>query len=405
MIPDDRLDPILLDFRDGAVPDGPPPDVASRTLAALRAGRSRRARPSPLERIAMMPPLLLKIAAGLLVAAGTTGLLGFFNAGPKDANAAFAEALEHVKAARSVAYTMRVGDDPNPFRVFWKEPGLTRTEIPGGTITILDAARGKSLNLWPDSKIAMLAGAKGGAAQDPIDSLRKFKGEPEANLGDREIGGRPARGYRLAAGGWESAVWVDRLTNLPIRMETTINPGAAGAVKVVYGDFVFDAALDESLFSLTPPAGYQVRTIPVAAIAALVAAAGVPGEKNLVELLGDYARRMDGRFPVDLTMSTLLEALKMSKEREAELDEAVLKGVELDEATKAWLVKAARGIGLVWAMPTDSDALYTGKGVELGQGDRPVFRYRPRGIRMYRVIFGDLTVKDVEPDQISRPSP
>jgi hypothetical protein len=53
-------------------------------------------------------------------------------------------------------------------------------------------------------------------------------------------------------------------------------------------------------------------------------------------------------------------------------------------------------------MPPDYDATYTGKGVQLGQSNRPIFRYRPEGSKTYRVIYGDLTVKDVDPGRIPK---
>jgi hypothetical protein len=62
------------------------------------------------------------------------------------------------------------------------------------------------------------------------------------------------------------------------------------------------------------------------------------------------------------------------------------------------------GVGLIRAMPRASDALYTGKGVQLGQADSPIMRYRPQGSKTYRVIYGNLTVKDVEPGQIPKSS-
>ncbi len=111
-----------------------------------------------------------------------------------------------------------------------------------------------------------------------------------------------------------------------------------------------------------------------------------------MDLLGDYAKLSGGRFPNDLQMHSLLDVLKDIKPTKT----------GFDDATTAWIAKIAQGVGLVWAMPPDSDALYTGKSVRLGQADKPIFRYRPHGSKTYRVIYGDLTVKDVEPGQIPK---
>jgi hypothetical protein len=270
------------------------------------------------------------------------------------------------------------------------EPGLIRTELPGGGVTIMDRIRGKTLVLNTPGKLATLfenkANGHAGLGEDQIDQLRHFKGKPEQDLGEQVIDGRPARGFKLAAGGWTTVIWVDTKTDLPIRMETKTRFNADGTKTVVYSDFAFDPPLDESLFRLTPPEGYKTQAIP------LVVDQAAPVEKDLVDLFGDYAKRSGGRFPNDLQMPSLLDVLKDIK----------LTKAGLDEATSAWVAKVGKGIGLVWAMPPDSDALYTGKGVQLGQADRPIFRYRPQGSKTYRVIYGDLTVKDVDPSQIPK---
>jgi hypothetical protein len=389
MMPDDRLDQVLRAFRDGDVPDGPPPEVVSRTLAALQREGSRRPLSPLFERIRTMPPFV-RIAAALLVAAGATGLLSVMTSDRKGSGVAFADVLEHVRAARTMTFTMRIGDDPQPFHVSRREPGLIRTELPGGGVTIMDRVRGKTLVLNTPGKLATLlenpADGQAGRGEDQIDRLRHFRGKPEEDLGERVIDGRPARGFRLSAGGWTSIVWVDTRTDLPVRMETQTRFNADGTKTVVFNDFVFDAPLDESQFRTTPPEGYKTQTIPLAIDQA------PPVEKDLVDLFGAYAKRSGGRFPNDLQMPSLLDVLKDIKVTKA----------GLDKATSAWIAKVGKGVGLVWAMPPDSDALYTGKGVQLGQADRPVFRYRPHGSRTYRVIYGDLTVKNIEPFQIPK---
>ena len=165
------------------------------------------------------------------------------------------------------------------------EPGLIRTELPGGVVTIMDRPRGKNLVLDTRHKTATVfenkppAGA--GAGEDQIDQLRDFKGKPEEDLGEQVIDGRPARGFRLSAGGWTSVVWVDAGTKLPVRMETKTRFNADDTKTVVYSAFVFDPPLDDSLFAMVAPEGYKSQSIPVPnAQAASV-------EKDLVDLLAE----------------------------------------------------------------------------------------------------------------------
>jgi hypothetical protein len=43
-----------------------------------------------------------------------------------------------------------------------------------------------------------------------------------------------------------------------------------------------------------------------------------------------------------------------------------------------------------------------GKDVKFGDGESPVCWYRPDGSETYRVIYGDLTVKDVPPEELPK---
>jgi Predicted periplasmic protein (DUF2092) len=390
MTPDQRLDQDLLTLRDTDVPEGPPAEIVSRTLAALQRDRGAHSAPVQtfIKRLSTMPTFV-RFAAAILLAAGIIGIPTVFTTNPGGPGVVFADVIEQIRAARTVSYTMRVGDDPKPFHVFNMEPGLSRTEYPG-LVSIFDRVRGKNLVLNTAGKLANIFEMKpedqAGPGGNEIDHLRNFRGKPDADLGEKMIDGRPTRGFRFSEGGWNNVVWVDTKTNLPVRMENKTTLNAEGAKTIVLTDFVFDAPLDAALFSMTPPEGYTTHTTAVAKPAA------APVEKDLVDLFAEYAKSSGGRFPNDLQMPSLLDVLK---------DIKVTK-TGFDDVTTAWIAKVGKGVGLVWAMPPDAGALYTGKGVELGQADKAIFRYKPQGSKTYRVIYGDLTVKDVEPDRIAK---
>ena len=42
-----------------------------------------------------------------------------------------------------------------------------------------------------------------------------------------------------------------------------------------------------------------------------------------------------------------------------------------------------------------ADAQYSGKGVEFGEGDKEIFRYRMTDSQFWRVVYGDLDIEDV----------
>jgi hypothetical protein len=52
------------------------------------------------------------------------------------------------------------------------------------------------------------------------------------------------------------------------------------------------------------------------------------------------------------------------------------------------------GKGMLFHMGL-KDRHYAGSGVKLGEADKAIFWYLPDGAGTYRVIYGDLSVKDV----------
>ncbi len=51
-------------------------------------------------------------------------------------------------------------------------------------------------------------------------------------------------------------------------------------------------------------------------------------------------------------------------------------------------------------LPAESDWHYTGKNAKFGDTDKEIFWYRPEGSETYRVIYADLSVKDVAPGNL-----
>jgi hypothetical protein len=56
----------------------------------------------------------------------------------------------------------------------------------------------------------------------------------------------------------------------------------------------------------------------------------------------------------------------------------------------------------VHALPSESDWHYVGKDVKFGEADKPIFWYKPEGSQTYRVIYGDLSVKDVAQEDLPK---
>jgi hypothetical protein len=59
------------------------------------------------------------------------------------------------------------------------------------------------------------------------------------------------------------------------------------------------------------------------------------------------------------------------------------------------------GKGMLFHMSL-KDRHYAGSGVKVGEADKAVFWYLPDGSQTYRVIYGDLSVKDVAPENLPK---
>jgi len=60
------------------------------------------------------------------------------------------------------------------------------------------------------------------------------------------------------------------------------------------------------------------------------------------------------------------------------------------------------GFIFVQLLKAENDWHYVGKNVKLGDSESPVCWYRPDSSETYRVIFGDLSVKDVAPENLPK---
>jgi hypothetical protein len=137
-------------------------------------------------------------------------------------------------------------------------------------VTISDEM-GNSLTLRPDEKIATVTTSanapKEGRSEEIFFDLRSqladARGQPDSirqSLGEKVIDGRPLVGYRLTGRGMICDLWGDPKTGMPVRLENSA-PSNPNMKPTICSDFVFDADLDESLFSLEPPAGYKVQEL------------------------------------------------------------------------------------------------------------------------------------------------
>jgi hypothetical protein len=265
----------------------------------------------------------------------------------------------------------------------------------GVFIQIQDLRQGKILMLMPAKKQAMLAEIANSPMQQ-INLLKEFQdAEPRSGkpIGQREIGGRQAKGFNVTEPGMRLQMWVDAETKLPVLAEMDAQAGMMPASHVTFTDFAWNVPVDESLLSLTPPAGYQM-------LPAMKMDMSPASEKDLVAGLKAIAELNGGAFPPGVDMAGLMGIMKQMDKRFDKFDKAQ-QDKFMGEVRASMLQ-----IGRMWMFIGDSkngeDWHYAGEGAPFGQAGRPVFWYRPTGAATYRVINADLTVHDVPPENLPK---
>ena len=423
------------------------------------------------------------------------------------ATPAFADIVRPILTARTATFKIAVnmikGQPSQVFKGMFMEPGRMRQEMEGEVIAIIDMQEGKIVTLMPEEKTAMVMEVENipdenkyqnqvnmffeirrriKQAQDDEDKSVEF-------LGEQEIDGRTAIGYRAQEAGQDVVVWADSESLLPIRIESSMPIMMDRQITVIMYDFALDIALDESLFSLEIPEGYTVQTMQMDV--------SRPKEEDLLEMFRLWTETTDGRFPSALDVNSIREFIeapleerkeaiefdedqelsfkqvheefsrisqqwqeltlprrqlweeykkssepeerkerlqqwreeyKKTSQREKELLQEMKEmrkpmneAMERErEAIKRWYEKfdkplpqlaqeiqntmtlIVRGIMFAQMLPADSDWHYAGKDVKLGDVDTAIFWHRPADSETYRVIYGDLSVKDVAPENLPK---
>jgi hypothetical protein len=250
----------------------------------------------------------LAAAAGLVIAAS---LALWFALGGSNGAVAIAEVLQQLEAVKTVQYVETRSDIPRDGKP--RGPTVvTRVQILGryrqrkeiisvtpgedlgegsrwsqgpeleGLVSIVDLQQGRMVSLSPkDKRFHVIQKIMGISPDDGSLHESEVKPVPEADfyqqmraiptdeaekLAERIVDGKSAVGFRTVEavdlqGGTDTLTrtyWVDAKSKLPVRIEVEHRSTVPrhGQSRWVHSDFVFDAPLDESLFSTDPPEGY-----------------------------------------------------------------------------------------------------------------------------------------------------
>ena len=348
-----------------------------------------------LRRKIMKSPVTKLAAAAIIIIAVLIGLIPFGRPTPL-----FAEIIQPFLTARTASFkmTMQVEGAPTQkFDCLYAEPiRMRQTNKEQGAVVISDLQKGKIVTLVPAQKKAFVMELENVPEDQSqfnmfIEIRKRIMEAQESEdtsvdfLGEMKINGRTAIGYHVQKSGVDMTIWADPRTKLPVQMKNSMGP-----VTYTITDIVFDVELEESLFSQEIPAEYTVHTIQLDA--------SEPTEKDLINLFRVWTEYMDGDLPSAFERNVITEFIQYQRKkmRENGQEPSEKDVMELQKIIQ----KINRGGMFVQALPAVSDWHYAGKGVKLGDANTAIFWYCPQGSKNYRVIYGDLSIKEVAPENL-----
>jgi hypothetical protein len=247
------------------------------------------------------------------------------------------------------------------------------------------------LTLHTEGKVAVYSDIQGVVQETTqnyvtflLDIITDIQNNPDIEaekIGEKEIDGQKVVGF-FARG---LTIWANAETGLPVRVETQ-----SEQMSIVFKNFQFNIPVEEleSQVSMDMPDGYKLVESKGEEFDM-----GTPTEKDLVESLRIWAELiLDGNFPDALGMTALTKMLPQVEAKIGELN------LSEEEGTQKGMTLAR---GMLFHMGL-KDRHYAGQGVKLGDAGKAIFRYRPEASETYRVIYGDLSVKDVSEENLPK---
>jgi outer membrane lipoprotein-sorting protein len=410
----DLLDRATQALRRTSVPPGPPAEAVRRVLEAglevhvlpLSAQKSARRISQRIRRI-----VRIAIAVSILAAVGFFVSWVVKEGSSSVAFANVAYVLEHLHSA-TFDMTMEMSGQDGAVTMRAKgsflAPSRQRIEAArkldryGDMVIIADYVTGKGVVLLPTQKMAVVVDSSKIKEQlnNPMacmfETMRCLVREGRSRtgkvtpIGKKEIDGQNVVGFFAHCAMGDMTLWADPRTAKPVRIE--LNMPAMKAHGVL-NNFRYDVQLDPLLFSLEPPAGYLTETMRV----------GLPLEKGLIETLRSVAEQRNGMFPkalgINREVMDALEAIAgpdigaIAASGDEQAAETILSALPLEQ-------KYMQGMLFYMSLKPENAAHYAGGGVKLGTPNRPIFWYKPTGAKQFRVIYADLHVMEMSPDEI-----
>jgi hypothetical protein len=266
-----------------------PADVEDRLRRRLAEFRTRveQRPPSRIRSLAyslMHPPSMRVATIAAALAVALVAALVFLPRG-SNRSRVYAAAAGQLRSARSLQYTIVLVPAPYVAVEFsYLAPGYQRFNCSWGIEVRADRTAARQIVLIHFLRKYLAETGKGGedlaTAVDLMEQLRSLPQAADESIGEQWESGNKLIGYRVRKtpldtsipGLYSLDVWVDAGTREVHRVDITVQEEGKPPHQMQIKDIRVDAELSESLFDLTPPAGYTAILAPAGEPQAGVAA-------------------------------------------------------------------------------------------------------------------------------------
>jgi len=341
----------------------------------------------------IMKSPITKLAAAAVIIVGVLTVMHFAGS-PFAATVTFAEVIEPIFNAKTAILDIIIGQEGDGPVIHDQIKGsrIRRTmSSMEDAVSIIDLEAGRILTLTVSKKEAAYIDLKGlPSMPNYMDTLRNVISELQDSphfvveeLGEQEIDGQRVIGFRAKHPKAEITIWADPETALPVRIEQI-----GGQMQVICKNLKFDVPMDESLFSMDVPEEYTLQQVELDLLGST--------EQDFIEGLRIRAELFgDGQFPEGVAVEDYIQQVPAMTKKIDEL------GLSDEEETELGM-NLARHLLFIRFFKGQGQWHYAGQGVKLGDAEAPIFWYRPEDSETYRVIYGDLSVRDVAPENLPK---
>lgn len=339
-------------------------------------------------------------AVAAAIAIAFISLAGWLKLSNGKSGLVFADVVRHFTEARTAKYTVVVeleGQDPVTFNKQqdfdaeskgmgkpWDNTGPMGMQMLPREWTSSRQASDPMSEGFKGETIYFFGQADGEGMQDFFQVMGQVHKQARADLGSREIDGQPAVGFHFEQDGTAYSIWANAASGLPVRIDIS-NERLLGQGRVTVSDFEFDVEIPRPRMGMAgfgPGFKYSLT------------------EAELIDALRRWANRHDGRLPRFLAhQAWFFDAPDYFRSPK-------LGALRRQQIFIMHTRVIIRGVAFASQLPSGDNWKYLGQGLTVDPQDSrtPICWYQPEGSQDYRVIYRDLSVRDVPVDKLA-PAP